>query len=123
MCRLGELDFSQQFVIDQAGFKSKYNKPYFSNQFIASINTSVSVYKWVEVYNDFAILKNKNHSPKYFYENGVRLNFIPNIFELYLPVYTNEGFEVNQKAYPSKIRFIATTSIDQIYNFLRRGLL
>ncbi|MDO6811923.1 aminopeptidase [Tenacibaculum soleae] len=115
--------FSQQFVVDQAGFKSKFNKPYFSNQFIASINTSVSVYKWVEVYNDFAILKNKNHSPKYFYENGVRLNFIPNIFELYLPVYTNEGFEVNQKAYPSKIRFIATTSIDQIYNFLRRGLL
>lgn len=115
--------FSQQFIIDQGGFKSKFNKPQFSNQLISSINTSISVYKWAEVYNDFAVLKNKKSSPKYFYENGIRLNFIPNIFEFYLPIYTNEGFQVTQEAYPTKIRFVITTSVDRIYNFIRRGLL
>ena len=115
--------FSQQFVIDQAGFKSKYSKPHFSNQLITSINTSISIYKWAEVYNDFAMLKNKDNSPNYFYENGIRLNFVPNIFEFYFPIYTNESFEVTKEAYPTKVRFIITTSIDRIYNFFRRGLL
>ena len=115
--------FSQQFVIDQAGFKSKYSKTHFSNQLITSINTSISVYKWAEVYNDFAMLKNKDKSPNYFYENGIRLNFVPNIFEFYFPIYTNESFEVTKEAYPTKVRFIITTSIDRIYNFFRRGLL
>ncbi len=115
--------FSQQFIIGQGGFKSKFSEPQFSNQLITSLNTSVSVWKWAEVYNDFAMLKNKNTSPKFFYENGIRLNLVPNIFEFYFPIYTNEGFEVTKEAYPTKIRFIITTNIDRIYNFLRRGLL
>ncbi|WP_418645752.1 aminopeptidase [Tenacibaculum insulae] len=115
--------FSQQFVIDQAGFKSKYSTPQFSNQFISSVNTSVGIYKNLEFYNDFAMLKNRNKSPNFFYENGIRLNFIPNIFEFYLPIYTNEGFEINSGNYTSKIRFVISTNVDRIYNFLRRGLL
>ncbi len=115
--------FSQQFVVGQGGFKSKFKEPYFANQLITSINTSVSVWKWAEIYNDVAMLKNKNTSPKFFYENGIRLNFLPEIFEFYLPIYTNEGFEINKRAYPSKIRFIITTDIDRIYNFIRRGIL
>ncbi len=115
--------FSQQFVVGQGGFKSKFKEPYFANQLITSINTSVSVWKWAEIYNDVAMLKNKNTSPKFFYENGIRLNFLPEIFEFYLPIYTNEGFEINKRAYPSKIRFIITTDIDRIYNFIRRGVL
>ena len=115
--------FSQQFVIADGGFKSNFDKPYFANQYIASINTSVSIWKWAELYNDVAILKNKNETPNYFYENGIRLNFIPNIFEFYFPIYTNQGFEVTKEAYPSKVKFIITTNLDQIYNFFRRGIL
>ncbi len=115
--------FSQQFVVGQGGFKSKFSEPQFSNQLITSVNTSITVWKWAEVYNDFAMLKNKNTSPKFFYENGMRLNLVPNILEFYLPVYTNEGFEITKEAYPSKIRFVISTNIDRIYNFIRRGLL
>lgn len=115
--------FSQQFVVGQGGFKSKFKSPQFSNQLITSLNTSLSVWKRAEVYNDFAMLKNKNSSPRFFYENGIRLNFVPNIFEFYFPIYTNEGFEVTKEAYPTKVRFVITTSIDRIYNFIRRGLL
>ncbi|WGH76878.1 aminopeptidase [Tenacibaculum tangerinum] len=115
--------FSQQFVIGQGGFKSKFSQPHFANQLITSLNTSVSVWKWAEIYNDVAMLKNKSTAPKFFYENGIRLNFLPEIFEFYFPVYTNEGFEVSKKAYASKIRFIISTDIDRIYNFIRRGIL
>lgn len=115
--------FSQQFVISDAGFKSKYGTPQNANQFALAVNTSISIWKWLEVYNDVAMLKNKNQSANFYYENGIRLNFIPEIFEFYLPVYTNQGWEVNQAAYPSKIRFVITTNIDRIYNFIRRGIL
>ncbi len=115
--------FSQQFVVSDGGFKSIYNEHSFANQMILSANTSFSVWRWAEIYNDFAMLKSKNTNARFFYENGIRLNFVPNILELYFPVYTNEGLEVNQKGYPSKIRFVVTTSLDRIYNFLRRGLL
>lgn len=115
--------FSQQFVVGHGGFKSKFKNPYFANQYISSINTSFGVWKWAEIYNDVAVLKSKNMDAKFFYENGIRLNFVPDIFEFYFPIYTNEGFEITKQAYPSKVRFIITTDIDQIYNFIRRGLL
>ncbi|WP_299107128.1 aminopeptidase [uncultured Tenacibaculum sp.] len=115
--------FSQQFVVADGGFKSNFDKPYFANQFIASVNTSVSIWKWAEVYNDFALLKNRGDNAKFFYENGIRLNFVPNIFEFYFPIYTNQGFDITKEAYPAKIKFIITTNLDQIYNFIRRGIL
>ena len=115
--------FSQQFVISDGGFKSFFNQPSFANQLLLSANTSVSIWRWVEAYNDVAMLKSKNESPRFFYENGIRLNFVPNILELYFPVYTNEGFEITDQTYPSKIRFVITSNLDRIYNFIRRGLL
>lgn len=115
--------FSQQFVIADGGFKSFYRENSYANQFILSGNSSVSVWRWLEVYNDIALLKNRDDNPRIFYENGIRLNFIPNILEFYLPVYTNQGWELNQPAYSSKVRFVITTNLDRIYNFIRRGIL
>ena len=115
--------FSQQFVVSDGGFKSFYKEHSFANQLMLSGNTSVSVWRWAEIYNDFAMLKSKNTKARFFYENGIRLNFVPNIFEFYFPIYTNEGFQINQPGYPTKIRFVITTSLDRVYNFLRRGLL
>ena len=115
--------FSQQFVAAQGGFKSKFKNPYYANQLITSVNTSIGLLKFTEFYNDVAMLKNKNTSPKFFYENGIRLNFIPDIFEFYLPIYTNEGLQITKKSYTSKIRFVITTDVDRIYNFVRRGFL
>ncbi len=114
---------SQQFVQSDGSFKSFFNQDSYANQFIVAGNTSFSLWKWLEFYNDAAILKNRHEAPRFFYENGIRLNFIENIFEFYFPIYTNEGWEVNQHAYPTKIRFTLTTNIGRVYNFLRRGLL
>ena len=114
--------FSQQFIITEGGFKSVLPTRY-ANQYMLSFNSSIGLWRWLELYNDVAFLKNK-HAPLYFaYENGIRFNFVHNIFEIYFPLYSNNGWEASQRAYPEKIRFTITTDIKSVYNFFRRGLL
>ena len=113
--------FSQQFIITEGGFKSVLPTR-FANQFMISNNSSIGLWRWLEFYNDVAFLKNK-HKPVYFaYENGIRFNFVHEIFEIYFPMYSNNGWEFTQKAYPQKIRFSLSTDFTSIYNFFKRGL-
>lgn len=112
--------FSQQIIIAEGGFKSKLPVAY-ANQWITSINTSFGVWRWVEIYNDVALAKNKNQSVYFGYEGGIRLNFVPDILEVYFPVYSNLGFEVTESDYASRIRFVLVIQPKKIYNFLRRG--
>jgi hypothetical protein len=114
--------FSQQFIITEGGFKSVLPTR-FANQFLLSTNSSVGLWKWIEAYNGVAFLKNKGERLYFAYENGVRFNFIHNILEVYFPLYSNNGWEISQNAYPEKIRFTLTADIQSIYNFFRRGFL
>ena len=114
--------FSQQIIISDGGFKSKLPTR-FANQFITSFNSSVGLWKWIEFYADVAFLKNKGKNIYFAYENGIRFNFIHNIFEFYFPLHSNLGWEISQRAYPTKIRFVLTANISSFYNFFRRGFL
>ena len=111
---------SQQIIIAEGGFKSKLPVPY-ANQWLTSINTSIGVWRWAEIYNDVALVKNRNQSVYFAYENGVRLNFVQDILEVYFPVYSNLGWEVTQPDYASKIRFVLVLNPKRIVNFMRRG--
>lgn len=111
---------SQQVIINEGGFKSKLPVPY-ANQWLSTINTSVGIWRWAEVYNDVGFIKNKNEDLYFAYENGIRLNFIQDILEVYFPVYSNLGWEVSQQNYSSKIRFVLVINPKRIYNFVRRG--
>jgi hypothetical protein len=114
--------FSQQFIIAEGGFKSVLPTR-FANQYMLSLNSSIGLWRWVEFYNDVAFLKNKQQPLYFAYNNGIRLNFIHNIFEIYFPLYSNNGWEVSQSAYAEKIRFTINGNLGAIYNFFRRGLL
>lgn len=114
--------FSQQFILAEGGFKSKLSKR-FANQFMVSFNSNIGIWRWIEIYNDLAFIKSKNEDIFTGYENGIHLNFVPNILELYLPVYSNNGFEIAQPNYSKKIRFVLTLNINAIYGFVRRGFL
>lgn len=114
--------FSQQYIIAEGGFKSVLPTR-FANQYMMAFNSSFGLWKWVELYNDVAFLKNKNESIYFGYNNGIRFNFIHNILEVYFPLYSNNGWEVTQKAYPQRIRFTLTADVNSIYNFFRRGFL
>ena len=101
--------YSQQLIIAEGGFKSKLQNP-FANDFIATTNTSVSIWRWIELYGDMGFIKNKNENARFVYDSGVRLNLVTDYFELYFPMYSNNGWEVGQPDYGEKIRFIVTLS-------------
>ncbi len=113
--------FSQQIIINEGGFKSKLPVST-ANQWITTLNTSIGLWRWIEIYNDVGLLKNINQNIYFAYENGIRFNFVNNYFELYFPVHSNNGWEITQAKYPSKIRFVFTTDVRLLFNFFRRGL-
>lgn len=112
--------FSQQVIINEGGFKSRLPVPY-ANQWLSTLNTSVGIWRWLEVYNDVGFVKNKNQKVYFAHENGVRLNFIQDILEVYFPLYSNLGWEVSAPQYSSKIRFVLVIKPKKIFNFIKRG--
>lgn len=106
----------------EGGFKSVLDQR-FANQFLVSFNSSIGIWRWLEIYNDIAFLKNRGNDVFFAYENGIRFNFIHNILELYLPIYSNNGWEVNKNAYSKNIRFVLVANPKAIFNFFRRGFL
>lgn len=101
--------WSQQLIIAEGGFKSQLENP-FSNDWIATTNSSVNIWKWVEVYGDLGFIKNQNQPTRFVYDSGIRLNLLTDYFELYLPLYSNNGWEIAQPNYAERIRFIVTLS-------------
>ncbi len=114
--------FSQQFILAEGGFKSKLEER-FANQYMVSFNSSIGLWRWLEVYNSVAFLKNKNENVFFGYENGIRFNFINDIFEFYFPLYSNNGWEISQASYSKRIRFVIQLNPRAIFNFFRRGFL
>ncbi|MEO9893829.1 metalloprotease [Aurantibacter sp.] len=103
--------YSQQIIIAEGGFKSFLDQRYrLSNDWIATANASVNLWRWIEVYGDLGFVKNKNQKEKFVYDSGIRLNLLTDYFELYLPVYSNNGWEISQPSYGEKIRFVVTLS-------------
>lgn len=114
--------FSQQYIITEGGFKSILPTR-FANQYMLSLNSSIGLWRWLEFYNGVAFLKNKENPLFFGYENGIRLNFVHNIFEIYFPLHSNNGWEVGQQSYAEKIRFTFTGDLGRVFNFFRRGFL
>jgi hypothetical protein len=111
--------FSQQFIEAEGGFKSRLSNP-FSNQWITTLNGSFNVWNWVELYGDLGFLKNKQQDARFVYDSGIRLNLVTDFFELYFPVYSNNGWEVSQPRYSEKIRFIVAFSPKSLVGLFTR---
>ena len=112
--------FSQQIIINEGGFKSKLPVP-FANEWLSTLNTSIGLWRWFEIYSDVGLVKNKNEKVFFAHENGVRLNFIQDILEVYFPFHSNLGWEIADPNYSSKIRFVLVINPKRIYNFIKRG--
>lgn len=112
--------FSQQFIESEGGFKSRL-APHFANSWIAAFNTSASFYKDILfVYGDFATIKNKEKAFKLRYDSGIRLSLVQDYFEVFFPVYSNQGWEITQKHYEQKIRFIISLDVETLMGLFRR---
>ena len=111
--------YSQQIIIAEGGFKSKLDRP-FANQWIATTNASINLYRWVEFYTDFGFVKNKGYKERMVYDSGIRLNLVTDYFELYFPLYSNNGWESGQDNYVEKIRFVVTLSPKTLIGLFNR---
>jgi hypothetical protein len=111
--------FSQQYIQAEGGFKSKLETTY-ANQWVTTLNGSFNIWNWVEIYSDLGLIKSKYQSPQFVYDSGIRLNLVTDYFELYFPVYSNNGMEINQQKYSEKIRFVVTFSPGTLINLFNR---
>lgn len=111
--------YSQQIIIAEGGFKSRLDRP-FANQWMATTNASVNIYRWVEFYTDFGFVKNKGFKERMVYDSGIRLNLVTDYFELYFPLYSNNGWESGQENYAEKIRFVVTLSPKTLLGLFNR---
>jgi hypothetical protein len=113
---------SQQFIMAGGGFKSFFDNPTTDN-FMLTTNLNIGLWKWIEGYLDLGMLKDKGEKSRYFYGTGFRLNLLPDFFELYFPVSSTNGFELNDNNYHKKIRFIVSYNLESLGNlFSRRWL-
>lgn len=110
---------SQQIIIAEGGFKSKLEDP-FANDWIATLNGSTNIWRWVEAYGDLGLMKNKGQNARFVYDSGIRLNLVTDFFELYFPVYSNNGWEIAQDNYEEKIRFVVTLSPKTLIRLFNR---
>lgn len=111
--------FSQQYIDAEGGFKSKLNTP-FANQWISTANVSTTLWKYVLMYGDVGVLKNKFDKAHFVYDSGIRINLVTDYFEVYFPLYSNLGWEVGQPDYDQKIRFKFTVDPQALLGLFRR---
>ncbi|MBP0902271.1 metalloprotease [Mariniflexile gromovii] len=111
--------FSQQYIDAEGGFKSKLETP-FANQWMTTLNTSTTLWKYILMYGDVGLVKNKFDNAHFVYDSGIRINLVTDYFEIYLPVYSNLGWEIAQPHYDQKIRFKFTVDPQALLGLFRR---
>lgn len=111
--------FSQQYVMAEGGFKSKLDTRY-ANQWMTTANASFNIWNWIEVYGDAGFIKNHYSNAEFVYDSGLRLNLLPDYFELYFPVYSSNGFEPGLGNYDQRIRFVVTISPSTLVGLFTR---
>ncbi|WP_341216056.1 metalloprotease [uncultured Wocania sp.] len=111
--------FSQQYITAEGGFKSKLETP-FANQWISTLNASTTLWKYILVYGDVGFVKNKFNKANFVYDSGIRINLVTDYFEIYLPIYSNLGWEIGQPNYDQKIRFKFTVDPQSLLGLFRR---
>jgi len=111
--------FSQQLIVAEGGFKSQL-EPAFANSFIATINASTNIWKWIYAYGDVGVVHNKGEAVQGVFDSGIRLSLVADYFELYFPMYSNLGFEPGLPNYDQRIRFIVTLSPSTLLRLFTR---
>ncbi len=111
--------FSQQSIVSEGFFKSMLETRT-ANQWMTTLNASANIWNWIEVYGDIGMIKNKNVTEKFVYDSGVRLNLVTDYFELYFQVYSNNGWEIREKNYGERIRFIVTFNPEVLIGLFAR---
>lgn len=112
--------FSQQYVLAEAGFKSLIPIQT-ANQWVISTNLNATLWRGLEVYSDIGWVKNSGQSKHFIYDAGLNLNIVQDYLGLYFPLYSNLGWEIDDKAYSSKIRFTLSVQASELLSLFTRS--
>lgn len=111
--------FSQQIIMAEGGFKSQL-QPEFANRWLMSLNASTNIWNWIYAYGDVGIVKNEGEKGKVLFDSGVRVSLVQDYFELFFPVYSSLGWELNDPDYDQKIRFIVALDFNTLIRLFTR---
>ncbi len=111
--------FSQQIIVAEGGFKSQL-QPEFANQWLTSLNASTNIWNWIYAYGDVGVVKNRDESAKVLFDSGVRISLVQDYFELFFPVYSSLGWELDDPNYDQKIRFIVALDLNTLIRLFTR---
>ena len=111
--------FSQQIIIAEGGFKSQL-VPAFSNSWIATVNASTNIWRWIFAYGDVGLVGNRGRGTEAVFDTGIRLSLVADYFEIFLPLYSNLGWEPGLGNYDQRIRFIVTLSPQTLFRLFTR---
>ncbi|APG59240.1 metalloprotease [Christiangramia salexigens] len=111
--------FSQQIIVAEGGFKSQL-QPEFANDWLMSLNGSTNIWNWIYAYGDVGLVKNKGSNAELLYDSGIRVSLVQDYFELFFPVYSNLGWEIDEPDYDQRIRFIVALDINTLIRLFTR---
>ncbi len=111
--------FSQQLIIAEGGFKSQL-EPAFADNWIATINASTNIWKWILLYGDVGLVNNRGQGTTAVFDSGIRMNLVFDYFEIYFPLYSSLGWEPGLGNYDQRIRFIVTLSANTLFRLFTR---
>lgn len=111
--------FSQQIIMAEGGFKSQL-QPEYANEWLMSMNASTNIWNWIYAYGDIGMVKNRGENGKFLYDSGIRVSLVQDYFELFFPVYSNLGWELDDPNYDQKIRFIVSLDINTLIRLFTR---
>ncbi len=112
--------FHQQFIWAEGGFKSFFDDQ-FANDYLISNNINIGIWRWFNLYGDWAWVKRKGQPLGFYYDSGFRINLVQDYFEIFFPMYSNEGWETVKPDYTSKIRMVFTVDINGLFKMIKRG--
>ena len=112
--------FSQQYVIAEGGFKS-FIPTQTANQWMMSANFSTTLWRGFEVYSDIGVVKNRKENKRFIYDAGFSVNLVQDYLAIYFPLYSNLGWEIDDKAYSSKIRFTLSIQASDLVSLFARS--
>ena len=92
-----------------------------ADKWILTTNLSTTLWRALEAYTDLGVVKNKNNPTTFIYDAGLGINIVQNYLQLYFPVYSNLGWEVDDHQYASKIRFTLAADPEELFGLFTRS--
>lgn len=111
--------YSQQFIPAEGGFKAFFDQSS-ANDYMFSINGAIGLWKWIEFYGDLGALKNRDRKAVGYFDSGIKINLVPDFFEVFFPLYSSNGLEPIQSRYATKIRFIFVPRLNTLSSLFTR---